>query len=212
MLGRIIGTASVMRHGATGYTGIFPDLLEEGLPALKLAGKEIAERFPKKPRFVASPAKRAIASALHVMEAYGLARKTGAVQIEESLRPISIFDQRAIRMLVKGLGGLETVASRRAWDRFYMESEEFDRGFLCESRSSAKARFVEFVFGRLPHLCDVQHHVIAVTHVELVGCVIQDWFEVGEDYFRPAEVAHFSFFTGRQLQVEFRGQTKVLKI
>lgn len=211
---RIIGTASVMRHGATFYKEIFPDLADEGLPKVKATAREIAHRFPKRLVLTSSPKPRALGTAMHVMEAYGLPWRKEDVRVEEILEPIDIFDYEMVSSLVREVVGRlkgNPLECHRVWDSFYMKSPAFENGIICESRTSAKGRCLEFL-GRLSSLCGADRHVVAVTHIELVGTVVHDWFGVDGEYFGPAEVVHLAFLDDGRLQAEFRGEEKLLKL
>lgn len=212
------GMVSVVRHGATRYTKKFPDLVAEGLPALKAAGKEIGQRFSKRPIFVASPADRAVATALHIMEECGFGRKKEDIKINELLRPILIFDHEAFdrKFFSAHPGGIDAhmndpLKFHSIWDRFYMESDVFENGEFCEPRSSAKNRFIEFL-KQLPILYGTELRVVAVTHLEVVGPLIHEWFEANGNYFNTAEAVHFNFLKNGQLQAEFRGEKKILPV
>jgi broad specificity phosphatase PhoE len=212
----VIGTATIMRHGPTRYTGIFPDLAEEGLAMIRTTAEEIATRFPKELIVIASPAQRAIATALQVMEICGLEPAPEVVRIESMLRPIKLHDLAlATGYFTTVLDGLADVMERhRRWDEFYMTSHDYEVGVICESRSSAMERFDCFLTN-LREICANDRHVIAVTHLEVVGTAVhrKEWFGCagGECYFRPAEAVHIIFMEDRTIRVEFRGVIKEMK-
>lgn len=206
----IIGTASVMRHGATLYTGNAPDLVPEGFPKILATAQEIAQRFPQRPVFLASPTNRAVSTALRVEEAYG---SRDPIRLEPLLAPIAIFDQRAMDACLKrAVGHLRNnpLEQHRVWDRFFMESPEFESEAFCETRSAAKARFMKFL-AQLPTLVGVDRHIVATTHIEVVGTAVHEWFGTSGDYFGVAEVAHLTFFDDGGVEAEFRGEKKIIR-
>lgn len=207
---REIGTASVIRHGATRYTDIFPDLLPEGLPIVRETARHIARNFPRKPVFISSPANRAVGTLMHVMEAYGLEHDRNAVRIEKLLGPIDIFDHDPVKEHFRRLTGHveDPLDVHRVFDRFYIGSDEYETGGFCEPRSSAKRRFAIFL-EQLPLLVDTQRHIVAATHLELLGTTLLDWFgEDQETVLRPGEAAHFTFFENGSFDAEFRMRRK----
>ena len=208
---RVIGTASVFRHGATLYTDVFPDLAEEGLAIVGGSVQEVARRFPKEPRFVSSPAVRALGTTSRAMEAYGMAWREEDVRIEPALGPIHVADAaKAFARFDEVTHGLTNpLEVHRVWDRFYMEHPDYEAGVLCESRSSARQRFLGFLPG-VPAMASPERHVVIVTHIETIGCAIHQWFGLDGDYFGPGEAAHFEFLGGGGLRVEFRGRRKVI--
>jgi len=207
-----LGTATMMRHGATEYSGVFPDLIDAGIPNIKASAADIRRRFPDTPLFVSSPADRAVATALHVRQAYGLGWDRDQVQTIGLLRPMTVIDPRPV------IAHFETVTSNitdphelhRVWDRFYMENEEFERGNFCETRSSSKQRFLQFIQEILPGLCKGGRHVVGVSHCELIATAMYEWF--GGECFRPAEVAHFELYSSSHFLVEFRGEKRTVKL
>lgn len=211
---RVIATASVLRHGLTGYTDVFPDLLPEGLGILRASTAEITARFSvKKPVFLSSPAVRALGTTSHAMDAYGIPWDETCVRIEQLLGPIRIMDQRrafaAFDEVTQGYRSKREAI--KAWDRYYMEHPEFEAGVTTEPRSSAKRRFLE-VFHAIPTRFGSEQHVVLVTHIETVGSAVRGWFppeRVG-GYFEAGEVLHVEFFENGSLRVEFRGKKIVL--
>lgn len=206
-----IGTATIMRHGPTKYTNRFPDLAEEALYLVHQRAREINARFPQTPIFISSPAHRARATALCVMEAYGLVPDDRFVSTHHLLRPIDIYNRPRISSFLETVteGADSVLEAHRRLDSFFMREETFAQGELCETRLSAKNRLFEFL-GSLPKACSPECHVVVVTHLELIGSAVRDWFDVGSEEFFPAETLHLFFQKDRDCLAEFRGKTRLL--
>ena len=206
----IIGTATVLRHGISRYTGIYPDLVMDYLHLINKTAEEIFPKYlGKRLRQVSSKASRAIAT-LNQIALMDQARSTTDLEriiVDERLSGIEIFDQLAVADLVRQKTGhlkdpLEVTAG---WDAFFMRDPVFEAGIICESRTSAKNRMKEFL-ADLQQQAAPEIHFLICTHLETMGSLIQEWFGRADAYLNPAESTKLCFLENGKILVNFRGQ------
>lgn len=152
-----------MRHGKSPYTGVLPDLTEEGIRQASLAGQKIEADGPLgKTRVLYSPQPRAVGTAHIVATLLG-------VDVED-MEPVR--DLRCTDFFTKAGGTLPwpILPDEESLERAYMEHPRFDRGVDFEKRSAVRSRFFEwfrllcwdYSRGRLPQT------LIAVSHFEVL--------------------------------------------
>ena len=215
MTTEIFGTASVMRHGATRYTEIAPDLAPEGLSALRASCAEIVKQSQgKNPVFVSSQAVRAIGTTLENMKAFGLKPDMSAIQILHLIRTVDMYYKAAfiahVKRVTRHLTDVHEI--HKTWDEHHFTHGVFRDGVICETLDATKSRFIQFLHNPLHGLCarNQGKHIVVVTHIELLGAFLQDHFDMQEGTLRPAEVAHFTYLRGINILVQFRGQKKLI--
>lgn len=208
-------TASVLRHGPTHYTNVFPDLSEEHLSLLDATAWDIMQNFQGKiPTFISSPTPRTIASAIRIAQAYGMNLEQEDIPQDPLIGPLHRVEH-AIDFLREKIAHLEhnvdPLVRHNILDYTYMEDPAFEDGILCESRSSAKARFFQFL-STIREIGSHDQHVIATTHLDVAGPAIQEWFDERGANFSPAEVVHFWFLENSHLKIRFRNKERVIQI
>ena len=197
-------------------------MVEEGARAVRNTAREISQRFPqsrKKIALVSSPAPRAMGTAFHVVKIWNPDHQwgEGSANVEPLLRPILIRNREAVNAHYREVVGerKNTIHAHRLWDSYFMRSPAYQEGKICEPLSSAYMRLIQFL-GSLPDRYGMRYHVVAVTHLELVGMLVHEVFQLhndpNDDHLRPSEVVHISLRDDETALIEFRGEVKEFAI
>lgn len=122
-------TASVLRHGPTHYTNVFPDLSEEHLSLLDATAWDIMQNFQgKTPTFISSPTPRTIASAIRIAQAYGMNLEPEDIPQDPLIGPLHRVEH-AIDFLRDKIAHLEhnvdPLVRHNILDSTYMEDPVF---------------------------------------------------------------------------------------
>jgi broad specificity phosphatase PhoE len=211
---RIIGTASLMRHGISAYTHTFPDITPEGIPGIKKTARGLAIRYSNKiPIFFSSPSPRAIATTLHLLPAFDLDDDRNRIIIENDLRAVDIYNSKKFFSLIKETTGHlnNALEIMQIWDKYFLEDAVFEAGIICESKTLAKIRFMNFL-KKLGAVISLVSHPIIVSHLDTIGSLLKDWFRQKDNFLQPAEAFQVVFFDNETIKVEFRDQKTTICI
>ncbi len=132
-------TLLFLRHGKTNYTGIFPDLTDDGKEEISKAADEILEivKDMKSVRIVSSQLPRALGTAGIIAKRLQYADKD--IDQELAIRCMDFLNNELATALWSGF------ASARDVDRAYKHDLRFESGEAVEKRSAIQQRFNEYL-------------------------------------------------------------------
>jgi len=153
-----------LRHGKTNYTGVFPDLTDEGKREIENTAERIA-RIAKgmegKTIIVSSPTTRALGSADIIAKRLGYPSQ---IVKEQALRCMDFYDPEKANEIWKEF------PTARDVDRAYASDPRFEKGTVIEKRSAIQYRFFAYLgtlFEKLP-ADDSEDIAVIVSHYELL--------------------------------------------
>lgn len=165
-----------VRHGKTNYTGVFPDLTDEGMEHVRsVANNQIPEwiktfNVPNN-RFaiISSPAPRAYGTASVIAEELG---DTNPIIIRDELGPIIWKDAERCKIALKGLSGVGYID--------YETEQVFANPKLFETPSEVRTRFYSFFAHYINTAFDAPQplHGILVSHYESLCNITRDMFGI----------------------------------
>ena len=209
---------TLMRHEKTAYTGVYPDITNEGLKRGEETGRRIKEeRLDDEDELylLSSPSERAVGTLDIVTKSAGISAEKNTI---DQLRPTDVHNAEEAQKKFSSFGGVqEEIAKAHHTDDFFETRPD-----VLEPHSQKKKRlyraleyFIRYVEKREndPRI----PHAIAVSHGEILNHLIDDVFGVETigRYNTPSygEVVYIDAYTtgdrdSVRLKIKYEGNEK----
>jgi len=182
-----IGQAVFLRHGESEYTGVFPDLTDEGGKTIQkssVAIEKIRSDFPENlTTLISSPAARAQGSASIIAQRMAIKRVgrvplLGPTQVKDKERGRPVFQEYLVA------GGIRSLCIA------YDTDSRFEDGIIFEPRSEVRKRFYRYLamLAQCMRVVSFNHFVVAVSHYEVLYSFVEELFKL--DYARISPLNH----------------------
>lgn len=221
---KYIGRITLLRHGQTQYTNVYPDLTEEGQETVRKSAEQIAKNLKEDEDvvLVASDKARAQGTAGIVKE---VLRHDKEIRTIPGITSMAMRDpERATEMINEFLakGGVPAV------DLAYTHDPRFDDAEIWEPRDEVQKRFLSNIEHAIRAFKVVARHeelptphLIAVTHFEVLSPFLKNVFDLKhpeDPTLKNAETVEISVKDPSRenensdvvfLEISFRGNTKM---
>lgn len=228
-----IGRISVLRHGQTQYTDIYPDLTDLGKATIEKTAEQIAAGLSPEEQAVllTSPTVRAQGTTGIIKEKIG---HEGEIKIQSSLSMNRIKDQAKAQLVwdelkLEGNKVEQESGAFHGIDYAYTHDPRFENAEIFEPRSQIEKRFfnnLEYairafeVVAKHPDI--PKPHLIAVSHFELLNHFVQKVFKLKhpqDPTVKNGELIEINLMESTEdkqnkitnLEVSFRGLKRTVK-
>lgn len=220
-LGRLVGRITIVRHGDTRYTGVYPDLTDSGIEQITAQAEILSDELDldkEEVIFVSSPTPRTKGSMDIIKEKLGLANQE--TNVIKAIRGIDVKDMpRALDIINEVMiDGFDLTKIDRAYateKRFEEMPDVWEAPSNVEKRS---LRAIEYAIRGLTKAKELtpnrEPHIIAASHFEIVDLLLAKVFGREPGDFPPGSRVDLVFFEDEQdskkinMEVTFRGETK----
>ncbi len=198
----LLGKVSVMRHGHTKYTNVYPDLTQQGLEEVSESAKKLKGlvNLEEDVVFLSSPAVRAQGTTDKIKQEIDPEAET---RVMNSIRSVHVKDMRkAVEMLTELTEGTLHIPDI---DRAYALTKGFaDRPDVWQSAKEVEDRFFRNIeysirsFERRDANTEKLSHIVAVSHFEPLNHFITRVFNIDlekGDLLTTAELINMSFYS-----------------
>lgn len=217
----IIGKITVIRHGDTQYTGVYPDLTEIGIEQVNDQSQSLASEIDSNKEeviLVSSPSPRTKGSMDLVKEKLGLAKQR--TNIVHGIRGIDVKDMpKAMEIINEVMAdGFDITKIDRAYatdSRFEEMSDVWEAPSNVEKRA---LRSLEYAIRGLLKAREINEdklpHIVVTSHFEIVDLLLAKVFSREPGDFPPGSRVDLALFEGEanskqvKIDVTFRGQTR----
>ncbi len=220
-----LGRITLLRHGQTEYTNIYPDLTKEGMETVRKSAEQIAANLKADEEVVlmASDKARAQGTAGIIKE---------VLDHQKEIRTVPGITSMAMRDQGKGMEMIHELLKEGgvpAVDYAYTHDPRFDDAEVWEPRDEIQKRFfsnLEYAIRAFKVVAKHEDlpkpHLIAVTHFEVLSPFLQDVFDLKhpeDPTLKNAEAVEISVqdpsVDGENsdvvfLEISFRGNTKTV--
>lgn len=178
---KLIGRITLLRHGQTEYTNVYPDLTEEGQETVRKAAEQIAKNLSEDEKvfLMASDKARAQGTAGIIKE---------VLEHDDEIRTIPGITSMAMRNPERAMEEINEFLSNggvKAVDYAYTHDPRFDNAEVWEPRDEIQKRFLRNiehsirVFKRVAKHDNLPRpHLIAVTHFEVLSPFLSQIFDL----------------------------------
>ncbi len=220
-LGRLVGKITIVRHGDTRYTGVYPDLTDPGVEQITAQAEILSSELDldkEEVIFVSSPTPRTKGSMDIIKEKLGLIdKKTNVIRI---IRGIDVKDMpKALEIINEVMsGGFDLTKIDRAYateKRFEEMPDVWEAPSNVEKRS---LRALEYAIRGLIKAKELtpnkEPHIIATSHFEIVDLLLAKVFGREPGDFPPGSRVDLVLFEDEQddkkinMKITFRGETR----
>ncbi len=219
---RLLGKISIMRHGETRYTNVYPDITEIGQQQIAANAQKIkAGKTPEEQLIlISSPSIRALGSA-------GVLKpelEVEDIHISKKIKSTTAKDWHKADAAFTELTGIKTEddIDFRNWDRFVAHHPALnERIDLWEPRSRVEQRSLRGLkyvieFFRRYKLAnpDKLPHLVGVSHIEFLNHFVEKIFRIPENNpLQFGEMVEMTILEGEEtrhipIAITFRGATK----
>lgn len=217
----LIGKITVIRHGDTRYTGVYPDLTEVGIRQVSDQSESLASEIDlgkEEVILVSSPSPRTRGSMDLVKEKLGLAdEKTNVVH---GIRGIDVKDMSKAMEIINEVmaDGFDITKIDHAYatdPRFEEMPEVWEAPSNVEKRA---LRSLEYAIRGLLKAREINEdkipHIVATSHFEIVDLLLAKVFGREPGDFPPGSRVDLVLFEGEsdskqiKMDITFRGETR----
>ncbi len=218
---KIVGKITVVRHGDTRYTGVYPDLTDVGVEQISDQSESLATDIDLNKEeviLVSSPSPRTKGSMDLIKEKLGLVEKK--TNVVNGIRGIDVKDRSKAMEIIDEVmaGGFDITKIDHAYatdPRFEDMPDVWEAPSNVEKRA---LRSLEYAIRGLLKAREINEdkipHIIATSHFEIVDLLLAKVFDREPGDFPPGSRVDLVIFeddsdSGKmRLEVSFRGETR----
>lgn len=222
---KFIGRITLLRHGQTDYTEIYPDLTDEGQETVRKSAEQIVSNLENDEEIVlmASDKARAQGTAGIIKDVLG---HNGEIRTVNGITSMAMRDRK------KGMETINEILEKGgvpAVDYAYTHDSRFDDAEVWEPRDEVQKRFlsnIEYAIRAFKVVSKHEElprpHLIAVTHFEVLSPFLHEIFDIKHPEeptlknAEPIEILVKDPSTENEnsdivlLEVKFRGDTRTV--